>query len=65
VVKQFVITDEDEKKINEWDKCAKDYHGTIGGHLRYEFIPTSIGVVKLVKCYRCGEQLDLTDYDNW
>ena len=39
------------------------YYGTIGGGLKYTFIPTGIGLIIKVKEHFTGEELDTTDYD--
>lgn len=57
----FVITEEQRKKIQEWDKCKGKYAGAIGGRLSYTFIPTSIGEILTVACSRCKEELSFTD----
>jgi hypothetical protein len=65
---RFSITKKQQEQIKEWDKthrctlhkendCDK-YVGAIGGHLTYEFHPTSIGTFITVKC-ACGEKLEL------
>lgn len=41
------------------------YAGAIGGDLTYMFVPNSIGLVTMVRCNLTGEELDLTDYDEW
>lgn len=38
--------------------------GTIGGQWSYEFTPTSLGDVKVIKC-SCGFTKDYTDYNLW
>ncbi|CAM4028229.1 hypothetical protein PAAL109150_05880 [Paenibacillus alkaliterrae] len=30
-MKTFYVTDEQEKQIDEWDKCKNEYHVAIGG----------------------------------
>lgn len=63
----FPISEEEEKKIEEWQKkhikkkhwdkehdCPKSA-GAIGGRFSYHFIPTSIGVIGEVKC-SCGKK---------
>ena len=67
------ISDEEKKKIEEWknnhDRYAHmirsiddrlEIGGSIGGRYKYEFIPTSIGTIGVVKC-RCGEQFVFRD----
>ena len=43
----------------------KDNPGAIGGQFTFKFIPTSIGTIVKVKYYHTGEELDLTDYDDF
>lgn len=31
----------------------------------YMFIPGGIGTIAKIKCNACGEELNITDYDNW
>jgi hypothetical protein len=38
-----------------------DYTGAIGGRFAYTFIPTSINVVKLVRCTVCDDEEHLTE----
>ena len=62
----FPISKEEQKQIAEWKaKHEAEVHnchtlndrprrsGTIGGSYTYEFIPTSIGTVGIIKC-NCG-----------
>jgi len=67
----YIITEDDIKKINSWQKskkhikCHKRYAGAIGGQYSYEFTPTSIGTVFKIKCSICNNELNLTNYENW
>jgi len=69
---RFTLDEDKLKKIGEWlnehDKTCKFAsrlsQGACGGRLSYMFTPTDIGVVTKVKC-ACGEEKDLTDYENW
>ena len=65
MARTFHLTDEQQEKIKEWDKCRTKYHGAIGGHLEYTFVPNSIGEQEFVRCSSCEEELDLTDYGQW
>lgn len=62
----FELSDQQREEIDKWDKeheCTLNsdkYVGAIGGHLSYEFIPTSIGVIVNVKC-SCGQKLDVSN----
>lgn len=62
-----------KKKIEEWKNNHDRYvhmirsiddrlaiGGSIGGRYTYEFIPTSIGTIGVVKCH-CGEQFVFRD----
>ena len=40
------------------------YSGAIGGAYTYEFTGTSLGTCVHVRC-SCGEEIDVSDYDNW
>lgn len=68
LVKQndFVLTDEEEKDINEWIKNhLKKFHNSrdnisISSGFSYEFTPTSIGTVGIVKC-SCGDEYCFRD----
>ena len=54
---------------SEWRDLTSNgeypYYGAIGGGIRYMFNPTSLGVVVKVEYTPTGEQIDLTDYDQW
>jgi hypothetical protein len=53
----------------EWKDLTSNgeypYYGAIGGGIQYIFNPTSIGVAVSVKYLPTGEEIDLTDYDEW
>lgn len=57
------ITPAMHKEMQEWyqthnnGKCAKRYHGAIGGDVTFEITPTSIGDFITVKC-SCGSELN-------
>lgn len=70
---KFELSEEQIQQVKEWDnpktghKCSlkpndysEKYCGAVGGHLKYTFIPTSIGTFVEVKC-ACGEMLDISD----
>jgi len=54
---------------SDWKDLTSDgeypYYGAIGGGIQYIFNPTSIGVAVSVKYLPTGEEIDLTDYDEW
>jgi hypothetical protein len=39
--------------------------GTIGGHMEFIFTPTAIANVCSIRCTICGEEKNITDYNNW
>ncbi len=47
------------------DTCVTHTNLTLGEYFAYFFIPTGLGAIARIKCNVCGEELDLTDYDNW
>ncbi len=68
-MKTFKIDDEQLEKINAWMETRNPgaYTGAIGGRLTYEFSPTSLGVVLVVRD-AMGEEprtLDVSDYMEW
>ena len=65
-MRQFVLTDSQEIKIQEWKaSLPKRPYGFYGGGVEYVFHPTGIGVaVKVRDCYS-GQELDVTDYESW
>ena len=63
----FNISCEEMEKIREWKKeHIKNYHnenhieGAIGGRFSYEFIPTSLGEIGIIKC-ACGKDFCFRD----
>lgn len=55
------ITDPGEHHLYCWEE-GFPYCGAIGGQFTYEFTPTSIGVIIVVKDAITDEKIDLTDY---
>lgn len=60
----FIISKYEAKEIENWkseheEKVHKgdNYAGAIGGKYAYEFTPTSIGTIGVVKCC-CGEEFE-------
>lgn len=39
--------------------------GAIGGHISYEFTPTSVGTAVFIKCNICHTNKNITDYNLW
>ena len=55
----FTIDDEQFKKLNKWLRKKSEYQ------LIYSFCPTSIGMVVKVKDEISGDEIDLSEYENW
>lgn len=58
----FEISYEEKKEIDKWRKQhekekhnGSSYAGAIGGRYKYEFQPTSIGDIGIIKCL-CGDE---------
>lgn len=68
----FEITEEQQKIFENWKtihnkKCVFSdpmKQGAIGGRFTYIFTPTGLGVITKVKC-ACGDEIDLTNSENW
>jgi hypothetical protein len=63
----FIVTAAQEAKAEAWRKeitKTTPVTGPIGGHFTYCFTPTSIGIIVKLKHYK-GEEIDLTDYDEF
>jgi hypothetical protein len=65
VEKVFKLTKSDMEKIKNFHpECKSIYTGAIGGGETFSFTPTGLGMIITYKC-RCGDVLDLTEYDSW
>lgn len=65
----FLVLDEEEERYEKWkeehDKvCTQMDIGAIGGRTTWSFTQTGLGCIKIAKC-ACGEELDLTNWENW
>lgn len=65
----FGITDAEWEAIHNWqDKHIKEVHksdnysGAIGGSYTYEFTPTSIGTIGIIKCF-CGAEFTFRELE--
>lgn len=59
--------DEGKKALawcEEHDKKHSGGHAAIGGRYTFSFTPTTLGTVAKVTC-ACGENIDLTNYEEW
>lgn len=61
--------DSGDYKDNEFVSCFLEngfpYYGATGGHISFEFTPTSIGECLVVKHAITKNEINLTDYDSW
>ena len=53
------------EKFMQEHRHPEVYKGTIGGHIRYTFVPTAIGDGVSIHCSICDAEEDITNYDNW
>jgi hypothetical protein len=65
----FSLSKKEQAKADRWMKQHRKIHGygkdgASGGRWSFEFTPTGLGTVVIVKC-ACGKQKDLTDFSNW
>jgi len=60
------LTEEQIKKYNDWKKSFGElpYIGATSGHFGLTIIFTSIGEIIKGKAWN-GQEIDLTDYENW
>ena len=65
---KFKLDKNQVKKYEAWrkkiEKKNPQYYGCNGGGYSFIFIPTSIGDIVKVRRDE-GEELDLTDFENW
>ena len=40
-------------------------YGAIGGGITFSFTPTSLGIICMAKEAITGEEIDLSEYENW
>ena len=60
----YRLTQEQTDKFLAWSK-GRNGQGPIGGRITLSFSETSIGVIVKAKDQTTGEELDLSDYENW
>ncbi len=60
--KKWIDHHDKEKHIKAGGKYR--YTGASGGAYSWKFTPTTIGLVISMEC-SCGDQIDLTDYNDW
>ena len=70
-MKKFELTDSQEQKvfafIEKHRKCSESMPMATDGKypFTYLFTPGGIGTVAKVRCNGCGEELNITEYENW
>ena len=68
------LSEDEWTDIEDWqDKHLKEVHGvkteddyiefaaSTGGVFEYDFIPNSLGILRIYKCGKCGEEFDFSD----
>ena len=55
----------EEFKVKHRASCTSKHNLTAGDYWSYTFIPTGLGIVKVIQCNLCGEEKDVTDISNW
>ena len=69
MVRKFELSKEESERADAFEKkhveCARKHPTAIGGNIEYRFTPTSIGTAVSIKCFLCGEEENITDYDLW
>lgn len=60
----FLLTQEQTDTFAKWSKNRLG-HGPIGGRITVSFTGTSIGTIVRAKDQQTGEEIDLSDYENW
>lgn len=57
----------EDKDVEEFKlkHCSCKKKPGLTGHYSYILTPTGIGYVLEIKCNRCGEIKNITDYNNW
>lgn len=53
-----------EQHEKEKHKGKAPYVGAIGGAYGWKFIGTGLGVIAIFYCF-CGDEINVTDFDNW
>lgn len=65
----FQVSQEEAAKAERWlsrHRCTvrTETPPAAGGRVSYEFTPTGIGTVIVVRC-ACGKSKNVTDYEGW
>ena len=61
------LSPNEDKDVKEFKlkHCSCKNKPGLAGHYSYILTPTGIGYVLEIKCNRCGEIKNITDYDTW
>ena len=51
--------------LEDFKKEGKVGFSTLGQQFTYTVTPGGLGLMTSIKCNKCGEHEDVTDYDNW
>lgn len=62
-----LMSDVEKQKAASWlqkhDGCGDG--AAIGGAITYCFTPTGVGLVVILQCGLCKEEINVTDFDSW
>ncbi|WP_226035771.1 hypothetical protein [Aquibacillus saliphilus] len=61
----FGLDEKQSKKAEKWMEEKEAYVGAIGGQFTFRFTPTGLGTIAVICDDESGEELNLTDYDEW
>lgn len=65
----FSLDPAETKALEEWQKSQKEKDSsnlsTVGGRWTFSFTPTGVGTILVVKDNLLGDEIDLTNTDNW
>ena len=62
----FRLNDNQLKILFDWQKKhQRRYLGACGAAYTFSFTPTTLGTVIVVKNNSNGEEIDLTEYEDW
>jgi hypothetical protein len=64
---KFELSHEEKLLADNFIKEHKDcqYKSSIGGKISYEFTPTGVGTIKIIKCNSCKTTLNVTDFSRF
>ncbi len=63
---EYEFAPSQEAKIIAWQsKLPSRFTGAMGGRFRYSLTPTDFGPIVKVKDQVTGEEIDVTEYEEW